>query len=88
MYLVLELELRGLWGAWASDHKGPNKPDERAVMSSASRRRDNTSDGGGVSVTGVALEHHHDVIWWGQGPGVLGGTACTMAQKVWGVGRM
>ena len=64
MYLVLELELRGLWGAWASDHKGPNKPDERAVMSSASRRRDNTSDGGGVSVTGVALEHHHDVIWW------------------------
>ena len=39
-------------------------------------------------MTGVAMEHHHDVIWWGQGTGVLGGTACTVAQKVWGVEGM
>ena len=59
-------------GAWwmgraqASDHKGPNKPDEKAVVPRASRRREDTSDGEGP-VTAGPLKHHHQVIWADRG---------------------
>ena len=72
-------------GARASDHKGPNRPDEKAVVSRASRRREDTSEGGGkIHLTGEGA------CDWGtfeaSSPSDLGGqrTHVLGAQKVWG----
>lgn len=71
-------------GAWASDHKGPNKPDEKAVMSRASRRKETTSDGEGRAGAWGGLGASPPCDLGEQGTGVFRGTACTTAQKVWG----
>ena len=70
----------GAWwmqGARASDHKEPKKPDEKAVVPRASRRREDTSDGGGACDWGT---------FEASSPSDLGGQrTCTLGiQKVWG----
>ena len=64
-------------GARASDHKEPKKPDEKAVVPRASRRREDTSDGGGACDWGT---------FEASAPSDLGGQRTRMlgAQKVWG----